>query len=212
MAEETIPPGISYRADLGCWFPLYDHSPVKCMQFVRNGLPAVDRVALRSRRRRVAVQAGGHAGFWPKRLAELFDQVHTFEPEDALYECMTRNCTAENVTMYRHGLGAHSGTAQFKSHVSAGSWRVDPVGEHSITLITVDALNLENLDALLLDIEGYEVEALRGAQLAIVKFRPVILVEMLPRSSEAIDGWLKDHHYACVERYGRDAIYTYGGK
>lgn len=208
-----VPPGISFRKDFGAWWPLYDHAPEKCIQFVRHGLPAVARVAHYCAKMRECVQAGGHAGFWPLALSERFEHVHTFEPERRLFDCMTRNCTAKNVTMYRHGLGASSGTAAFKSHVSAGSWRVDPDGEHQITLLTIDALKLAHCDAILLDIEGYEVEALRGADDTIDRCRPVILCELLPRSAAAIDGWLSSRGYEQRERYGRDGIYTFkGGK
>jgi FkbM family methyltransferase len=211
MAEE-IPEGISYRDDLKAWWPIYDHAPVKCMQFVQHGLPAVDVVAKLCRRRRECVQAGGHAGFWPKALATRFEQVHTFEPERALFECMRRNCEAPNVTMYQQGLGAANGTARFRSHVSAGSWRVDPDGDHSITLLTIDSLNLKHCDAILLDIEGYEVAALDGARETVERCRPVILCELLPRSKEAIEQWLWRAGYWKASRFGRDGIYIYTGK
>jgi FkbM family methyltransferase len=212
VAPAPPPKGIRYREDLGAWWPDYDHAPVKCMQFVRAGLPAVDRVAHYCHKMRVAVQAGGHAGFWPIALAAKFGHVHTFEPERALFDCMVRNCTAPNVTMYRHGLGATCGTVSFRSHVSAGSWRVDPVGEHKITLLTVDTLKLEALDALCLDIEGYEVEALAGAAETIQRCRPVILCELLPRSADQIAAWLAGAGYVQRERYGRDGIYTFRGR
>lgn len=211
MVDE-IPEGIRYREDLKAWWPDYDHDPVKCMQFVQHGLPAVDKVALHCRRRRVAVQAGGHAGFWPKRLAELFGHVHTFEPERKLFDCMTRNCRASNVSMFRSGLGSECGAAQFKSHVSAGSWRVDPAGEHLISMLTIDSLKLEHFDALLLDIEGYEPQALQGGAATIARCKPVILCELLPRSKDQIEKWLAGAGYGLVERFGRDGMFTFGGK
>lgn len=211
MADEA-PAGIRYRDDLKAWWPDYDHAPVRCMEFVKHGLPAIDVVLKYCRHRRECVQAGGHAGFWPLALSAHFEHVHTFEPERRLFDCMTLNCGSKNVTMYRHGLGAAPGTVNFRSHVSAGSWRVDPTGEHSITLLAVDALNLKHCDALLLDIEGYEVEALRGALATIERCRPVILCEMLPRSRVEIDDWLRGRGYGVAERFGRDAIYTYRGK
>lgn len=210
MADE-IPAGISYRKDLKAWWPEYDHDPVKCMQFVRHGLPAVDLVLKRCGKLRECVQAGGHAGFWPLTLAAHFEHVHTFEPERHLFDCMVRNCGAKNVTMYRHALGSAAGTAKMRSHVSAGSWRIDPDGLHPVTLLTVDALELKKCDAILLAIEGYEVEALRGALQTIERSRPVILCEMLPRSRFEIEYWMGEHAYQQVERFGRDAVFTYLG-
>lgn len=210
------PAGITFRRDIGIpegvWWPDYDHAPAKCMEFVQHGLPAVDRVAHYCGRMRECVQAGGHAGFWPMALAAKFEHVHTFEPERALFDCMARNCTAANVTMYRHGLGSLAGTVKFRSHVSAGSWRVDDEGDHLITLLTIDQLNLTRCDAILLDIEGYEVQALAGATATIERCRPVILVELLPRSKDAIDECLRRRGYVQRERFGRDGIYTFRGK
>lgn len=212
MGEE----GYRWRDDLKAWWPNYDHDPVRCMQFVQHGLKAIDAALPYLAGRHLCVQAGGHAGFWPKRLAEIFEAVYTFEPEPLLFECLRRNCTAPNVAPFRLGLGSQPGQVAFKSHVSAGSWRVDPAGEHRITLATVDGLALDRLDALFLDIEGYEVEALRGAQQTIERDRPLILCELLPRSADDIERWLKKHGYRQVVRYGRDGVYQWnphkGGK
>lgn len=211
MAEETEL-GISYREDLQAWWPLYDHAPVKCMQFVQNGLPAIDVALKYCKQRRVCVQAGGHAGFWPKKLAEHFDHVHTFEPERALFECLKRNCTAPNVTAHANGLGPRTGLFSFKSHISAGSWRIDPAGDHQVMLYTIDSLDIKNCDAILLDIEGFEVEALHGAVATIIRCSPTILVELLPRSKDGIERFLYNMGYGQVARYGRDGIWTLGGK
>jgi FkbM family methyltransferase len=212
------PPGIRFRTDLGewvksgIWWPDYDHAPKKCVEFVRHGLGAIAAVLRHCRQMRECVQAGGHAGLWPLNLAAHFEQVHTFEPERALFDCMTRNCTAANVTMYRHGLGSSVGPARLKSHVSAGSWRIDPQGEHLVNLLTIDALALEHCDAILLDIEGYEVEALTGAADTVERCAPVILCELLPRSQAAIEEWLRRHRYKLAERFGRDRIYVRKGR
>jgi FkbM family methyltransferase len=215
MDEKTA--GFRYREDLEAWWPDYDHKPEKCKQFVDHGLPAIDVAVQRCRGAEVAVQAGGHAGFWPKRLREIFRKVYTFEPEPILYECMVRNTAssepgAGTVYFYPLGLGAEVGRARFKSHVSAGSWRVDPAGEYEIELTTVDSLELPACDAIFLDIEGYEAKALIGARKTVARYKPVILCELLPRSAEAIEAWMHVNGYKQVARFGRDGIYTFGGR
>jgi FkbM family methyltransferase len=200
--------GISYREDLEAWWPLYDHAPVKCMQFVRRGLPAIDVVAGLCKRRRECVQAGGHAGFWPKSLAKYFQHVHTFEPEAALFQCMRLNCKQANVAMYQIGLGAAAGTARFRSHISAGSWRVDDAGDREISMTTIDSLNLTRCDAILLDIEGHEVHALEGARQTVDRSSPIILCELLPRSRDAIEAWLLAAGYRRASTFGRDGVYA----
>lgn len=207
MAEEEDP-GIYYRDDIKAWWPRYDHKPEKCFEFVTHGMGAIDVANRWLRRRRACVQAGGHAGYWPKKLAGIFDHVYTFEPEAALFACLERNCQAQNVTAYQCGLGSNYGRVRFRSHVSAGSWRVDPEGDHEIELRPIDSLHLEHCDALFLDIEGYEVEALWGAVQTIKVCRPLILVELLPRSAALIEKHLLGLNYRQVARYGRDGIYV----
>lgn len=206
MAEEESA-GIYWRSDIKAWWPRYDHKPEKCFEFVAHGLGAIDAAMRWQQRRRACIQAGGHAGYWPKKLAELFDHVYTFEPEPALFACLERNCAAQNVTAYAVGLGSNYGRAKMRSHVSAGSWRVDPDGDHDIELWPIDSLHLDHCDAIFLDIEGYEVEALWGATQTVRVCRPLILVELLPRSAPAIEDHMKHLNYRQVARFGRDGIY-----
>lgn len=208
--EAPFPSGIRYRDDLQAWWPDYDHAPAKCLQFVKKGIPAIDVAVRYCRKRREVVQAGGHAGFWPLALSRLFEHVHAFEPERALFDCMTRNCQADNVTMYPDGLGAAPARVKFLAANSAGSWRVDPQGGHEINIVPVDSLGLQRCDAIMLDVEGYEVEVLRGAAETIARTSPVILVELLPRSAAAIDKHLAGLGYTMRARFGRDGIYARG--
>lgn len=202
--------GFRYREELKAWWPDYDHNPVRCKQFVDDGLAAIDVAVSQIRGPlRTCVQAGGHAGFWPKRLAELFRDVWTFEPEPLLFQCLELNCRAENVHAFRCGLGAKPGTAPFLPHVSAGSWRVDPKGTTSIPITTVDGFALRDVDAIFLDIEGYEVQALEGAAETVRRWHPLILCELLPRSADAIRAWLAAHDYQEVARFGRDGIFNW---
>jgi len=198
-----------WRADIEAWWPRYDHKPEKCFEFVTNGLGAIGVARRFLKRARACVQAGGHAGYWPRHLAEIFGHVYTFEPEPVLFECMYRNCRGvQNMTAYPHALGATHGTALLKSHVSAGSWRIDPAGELDVEVVPIDGLHLPYCDAIFLDVEGYEVEALKGAQQTIKRCRPLILVELLPRSAEAIEAHLDSLNYRQVARFGRDGIYV----
>src|SRR5581483_2102206 len=47
----------------------------------------------------------------------------------------------------------------------------------SAKMTTVDSLNLQSLRLLKADVEGMEVEVLKGAKQTIEKFRPILYVE-----------------------------------
>lgn len=193
----------------GIWWPDYDHDPVKCLAFVRKGLTDMDIAARLCKRRRLCIQAGGHVGLWPKRLSTLFDQVHSFEPDPILFSCMKLNVQIDRVAIYNTALGRSVGPATMRRSVSAGSFRVDEGGDLPITMVSIDALNFKRCDAIYLDIEGYEVEALAGGRNTINEYRPIIHVEELPRSKEAIRNYLqRELNYRLVKEVHSDAIYV----
>lgn len=125
-------------------------------------------------KRRTAIQAGGNVGLWPKRIAESFDMVFTFEPEPISRECLVRN-VYKNVVVSGAALGDRDGVCSIVRK-SLGSHKVVP-GE-TVPVLTIDSLELQDLDLLQLDVEGYEWHALMGGMETIARCQPVIQVEL----------------------------------
>lgn len=201
---------ITLRPDFNLWWPDYDHNPVACMSFVRKGLTDMDVAIQHCAKRRICVQAGGHVGLWPKRLAEFFQCVYAFECEPLLAECMRRNLKdVPNVLMVEAALGSFVGDVKMQSTVSAGSWHISETGNHTARQTTIDALALKRCDAIFLDVEAYEVEALKGAWETIERCRPVIMVEELPRSRNRIRAHMKSIGYAVKAKVHADVVYTH---
>jgi FkbM family methyltransferase len=127
-------------------------------------------------RSRSVVQAGGHVGIWPKRLAAHFAQVYTFEPDAENFACLARNVPEPHVFMARGVLGRFYGRVGLDfSHKNTGKRMVS--GPGAIPTYRIDDLLLDDCDALLLDVEGYELHALAGAEQTIARCLPVILCE-----------------------------------
>ncbi len=68
----------------------------------------------------------------------------------------------------------NSGHAHIVSEVSDGSVSVATLDDFC------DSQRLERLDALLLDVEGFEDRALRGAAKTLARFHPLVVVELWP--------------------------------
>lgn len=156
----------------GFWWPADDDW---CWRVIHQELPDLDAAVAYAKGRRLAVQAGGNVGVWAAHLARLFDTVDTVEPVAANYECLVRNVPA-NV---RHGLAAFGSQQSFISMElvdgNAGAHHAKSGGD--IRVITIDSLDLEACDLICLDVEGFEPQALLGAEQTIRKFRPVIQIE-----------------------------------
>lgn len=158
--------------DDGFWWPSDDNH---CWRVIHSEVGDLDRAVEWCGQKRVAVQAGGNVGVWAARLATVFDRVITVEPDGDNYECLRRNAPA-NVTHRRAAFGAEPGTVGM--HVEAGNSGAHWVeGPGAIPVDTIDALSLSACDLILLDVEGYEARALRGAEATIRAHRPVVMFE-----------------------------------
>lgn len=134
------------------------------------------RIVSMTDKRGVAVQAGGNVGILANLLAGVFRRVITLEPDPTNWECLDQNVKSPNVTKINSALGREEGTVAIeRERGNCGASYIDGVG--IIPMTTIDAMGLNSCDLIVLDVEGYELQALQGAKDTIDKFRPVIVVE-----------------------------------
>ncbi len=164
----------------------------------------------RCSRRRTAVQAGGNIGLWPRRLAASFARVISFEPDATSRECLELNVPG-NVTVRPEALGDNIHACDIERS-SLGSHRV--IDGQRVPVTTVDSLELDDVDLLQLDVEGYEWHALSGAFNTIHRCRPVIQVELrgfthrYGKSDGDVDALLAGLNYRRVsEQPGNDVVF-----
>lgn len=207
---------IHWRPEWKLHWPNYDAAPERTYRYVQKHIGDVDMTINAARGYRVCIQAGGHVGLWPLKLAENFDRVFTFEPDPHLFRCLVRNTNSKrNIICSQAALGRERGHLKLLQNAKAGSWRIHDTGTHLVNVETIDGImeahGLEHCDALILDIEGHEIEALRGADKTIKTYRPVIHVEELGTNWRASVQYMASIHYREAGRAGRDVLYTYRG-
>lgn len=166
-------------------------------------------------RKGTAIQAGGACGIWPARLALDFTSVYTFEPCVTNYECLVENLEPfVNVGYTRAALGAEGAKGALKRDAfengNAGAWYL--VDGDQFQVITIDGLNLPECDLIMLDVEGFELEALQGAEETIKKYKPVVVVEakQLPHMNKpatAAADYLKELGYTQVAKFHNDLVF-----
>ena len=144
----------------------------------------------------IVLEGGCHIGTHTLRLGLLGKQVLSFEPMTSssiiLHENLKLN-NITNVTVYSEGLSNKTGVAQFEwfGHNNPGGSGLtnNPMGKpnyekkiennnYPINLITIDSLQLDKLDFIKLDVEGYEINVIEGALNTIKKCKPVITMEI----------------------------------
>jgi FkbM family methyltransferase len=157
----------------------------------------------------VVLDVGAHAGQYAKIFSRLAPrgQVYAFEPgsyaRSILRVALALN-RRNNVAVLPLGLGAREGieilTLPVKRPGSYGfglahfgpETRFETVEQEAVAISTIDrmaeALALSRLDFIKADIEGWELQLIRGGRAAIQHFRPVLLLELnAPALARAAD-------------------------
>lgn len=170
--------------------------------------------------RRTAIQAGGHIGTWPVMLAAEFSTVMTFEPDFQNFAALVANLeerTTGNVFPVRGILGNKRRPHGFRtSPKSTGQHRVGE-GE-PVPCFRIDDMGLENVDAIFLDVEGFEIPALIGATETIKRSLPVIMAEENKRAVDQgfrigdLDRLLGTFGYTRAGAIGEDLVFAPEGR
>ena len=134
------------------------------------------------KQRRVCLDIGAHVGTWCHRLVKLFDEVHAFEPVSQMFSILQEN--VPEAKHYPYGLGNEVGKKliRFDETMTGCSKIADKPAEKNQSMLEIsikrlDDFNIENVDFIKIDVEGYELDVLKGGEETIEKYRPVILIE-----------------------------------
>jgi FkbM family methyltransferase len=152
------------------------------------------------------IQAGGNQGMYPRVLANMFQHVYTFEPDPLNFHCLAANCQLDNIYKVNAALGAESGLVKVNrgNLNNAGTHTVSTNGECHVPMFTIDSLKLPSCGLFQLDLEGYEIHALKGAIETIQRCKPVIQCE---NGNNAILEFLQQFGYQAVAQSKADTFY-----
>lgn len=179
--------------------------------------------------RSIVMDVGGHAGQMTKLFAGLAHkgQVYTFEPGSYAFSILSKTKALKclsNVTLINQGLSSvpgevvlqvplkRSGSMGFGiSHIvendeSASS----PSFRETITVTTLDAFvksqNLERLDFIKIDVEGHELEVLKGGLETFKNLKPSLMIEVNGGNFERA-GYGVDTLFEMMASLGYEASY-----
>jgi len=128
-----------------------------------------------------AVDVGAHIGLWSRRLTECFHTVYAYEPIPELAECYRKNITNRNYHLREIGLSDRAGQLHIRYDATAsGNTHIDCSADHTGTRIieveTLDQQTLPTVAYIKIDVEGWELPILKGADNIIQRDHPFISV------------------------------------
>ena len=165
----------------------------------------------------VAIDAGANIGLQSVRLAQKFNQVHSFEPTTVNYDCLVNNAkNFSNVQVYKTGLGEREESAIIKLPVESkncGAFSIIdfnntdyPVLEEEIKISPLDKFQLSP-DFIKIDTQGFELFILKGAENTL-KNKPVLLLECEKKQEkQLISNYLMPLGYTVIETVRKDSIW-----
>lgn len=165
----------------------------------------------------VVVEAGANIGSHTVRLSRIVGEnghVVAFEPQRLTHQLLCANLALNecfNVDARRMAVGDSAGSIQVPDILPLHSINYGAVSllqplagaDHTpVPLCKLDDLNLDRLDFIKADIEGFEPALLRGAHGAIGKHRPAVYLELamspLPRGNrDELVTAMQAHGYRC---------------
>ena len=162
---------------------------------------------------RTAVDVGAHVGITAFQMARSFEHVHAYEINPKIYECMNyilESRAVGNVTTYPVGLGQRKHNVSIKTTNKSFSKHVSPdVEGGDIQVMPLDFYNLQDVDFIKIDAEGYEPFVAQGGLETIKRCSPIILYECKDHpmryghNSDTIRHILAPLGYRMIRKIGR---------
>jgi len=161
------------ETDVHCWKHMHgEGNGPNLIKDITNILP--------KQKHKLAIQAGGNCGMFPIEYDKYFKRVITFEPDPLNFKCLVSNINSKHIIPMQGCLGEVSGkTVPMRNNgKNIGACHVSkaPPTFHAHTF-AIDDLHVKP-DVIHLDVEGHELEILKGARKTIQKSSPLIIVEI----------------------------------
>lgn len=134
---------------------------------------------------------GAHIGSYALRYSRLVGDegtVMAFEPEPDNRRILRWNVRlngVQNVVIRPEALGDFHGGSRLRLSTYGGvhsfvrtSQEIHHIGEALVPMIRLDELDLGRVDMIKIDVEGYEMEVLKGGEKMIREFKPKMQIEV----------------------------------
>ena len=198
----------------GFWIPSND---VHIEQW-RSGQPFTQNKCLnkfleycdsQNKKFRTVLDIGAWCGTWSKALEPYAKKVIAFEPDRVHFSCLEKNCTI-NCTPRNEAVGAKEGMISLSNDNFTQAKRV--VSEGSIKMIAIDDLAYEQVDLIKIDVEGYEMEVLKGAKRTLTNTQYLMIelnnnTKKYGSSNTDVESYLRDIGYKVLIEHWPDKVF-----
>lgn len=162
-------------------------------EFIKNGDVVLD----------IGAFIGDHTIYYSKLVGDN-GSVIAFEPNRDSFFCLEHNLKAyKNVELINSAIGKEYGfvrTVDVLGNIGMNFLIPDNLG--GIVIYSLNQMEIDRIDFIKIDVEGFELDVLIGGKETINKFKPTMLIEIndatLSRqgiSRNDIFAWLQENNY-----------------
>lgn len=144
------------------------------------------------KRRGVFLDVGAHIGYYSLYMLPVVKEVFSFEPDPRVRELLEKNVEGRyDVHVMPLAVGARPGRARFTLERDPEVSHFAKMGDHPGSQITVDVVTIDEfvrthgllVEAIKIDVEGYDTEVIQGALQVLAEQEPLVLTEARPEAA-----------------------------
>lgn len=125
------------------------------------------------------IDAGGFNGETSIEFAKRYPNygsIHIFEPSEKNYDQIVKiSHNIQRSHIHKMGLSDKKESLFFSGDAGSAS-KIDVNGSDEILVDTLDSFNIDRIDFIKMDLEGWELKALNGSKEAILKNHPILAI------------------------------------
>jgi len=156
------------------------------------------------------IDVGAWCGTWSLSICSLAENIEAFEPDPTHYHCLEKNKTA-NITCRNVALGEAEKQVGLSEDNFTQAKYITAAG--NVQMQTLDSYNFTNVDLIKIDVEGYELSVLKGAERTLEQCK-YLMIELNNNSkrfksnNSIIERWLSDKGFSVLIKTWPDVVFV----
>ena len=168
------------------YLPFRLYHRIRCYKYAKYRSPELSLISNLVKNNQNSIDIGANLGLFTFFMSRASKHVFAFEPNPYPLENL-KDLVDSNVTILPIALGNNDGPVEIKiphhrkgwssNGASLASKEINDGKIINIQCRKLDSLNIENIGLIKIDVEGFEIEVIRGAKDTILKNKPVMIIE-----------------------------------
>ena len=168
------------------YLPFRLYHRIRCYKYAKYRSPELSLISNLVKNNQNSIDIGANLGLFTFFMSRASKHVFAFEPNPYPLENL-KGLVDSNVTVLPIALGNNDGPVEIKiphhrkgwssNGASLASKEINDGKIINIQCRKLDSLNIENIGLIKIDVEGFEIEVIRGAKDTILKNKPIMIIE-----------------------------------